>query len=83
MAVKIRLKRFGRKKRPFYRIVVADESCARDGKYIEAIGYYNPISVPKDLKVNTERAVYWLKKGARPTDTCRTLLKKAGVKLNG
>ena len=77
--VKIRLKRMGMKKKPFYRIVVADERAARDGRFIEEIGYYNPLTDPIDLKVNEERAKYWLGVGAQPTDTTRALLKKAGA----
>lgn len=77
MAVKIRLKRMGRKKDPFYRMVVADERAPRDGRYIEELGYYNPLS--KDLKLDNEKAQEWLKKGAQPTDTARALLKKSGA----
>lgn len=79
MAVKIRLKRLGAKKAPFYRIVVADSRAPRDGKFIEEIGYYNPISDPVELKVNEELAKKWLQTGAQPSDTVRALLKKAGV----
>ncbi len=77
--VKIRLKRMGMKKKPFYRIVVADERAARDGRFIEEIGYYNPLTEPVDLKVDAARAKYWLGVGAQPTDTTRALLKKAGA----
>lgn len=77
MAVKIRLKRMGRKKDPFYRMVVADERAPRDGRYIEELGYYNPIS--KELKLNNEKALEWIGKGAQPTDTARALLKKSGA----
>ncbi|OPL08359.1 MAG: 30S ribosomal protein S16 [delta proteobacterium ML8_F1] len=79
MAVKIRLKRMGAKKKPFYRIVVADSRSPRDGRFIEEIGYYNPLTEPIDLKINTESAVKWLSEGAQPTDTVRELLKKNGV----
>jgi len=79
MAVKIRLKRMGMKKHPFYRIVVADERNARDGRFIEEIGYYNPMTQPADIKVDNEKAVKWLKNGAQPTDTARILLKKSGA----
>lgn len=75
MAVKIRMKRLGAKKRPFYRIVVADERSPRDGKFIEEIGYYNPISEPKEFKINSERVEYWLGVGAKPTTTVARLLK--------
>lgn len=77
MAVKIRLKRMGRKKDPFYRMVVADERAPRDGRYIEELGYYNPLS--KDMKLDNEKAKEWLSKGAQPTDTARALLKKSGA----
>ncbi|MDD7413262.1 MAG: 30S ribosomal protein S16 [Eubacteriales bacterium] len=77
--VKIRLKRMGMKKTPFYRIVVIDSRSARNGRAIEEIGYYNPVSEPVELKINDERAKYWLSTGAQPTDTTRALLKKGGV----
>lgn len=77
--VKIRLKRMGMKKQPFYRIVVTDSRNARDGRFIEEIGYYNPVAEPVVLKVDEERAKYWLGNGAQPTDTTRGLLKKGGV----
>ena len=67
MAVKIRLKRMGSNKKPFYRIVVADSRSPRDGKFIEEIGYYNPVSQPKQVKINDEKAVKWLSNGAQPT----------------
>ena len=75
--VKIRLKRMGMKKEPFYRIVVADSRTPRDGRFIEEIGYYNPVSNPVELKVDEERAKYWLSVGAQPTETTRSLLNKA------
>ncbi|QUY64790.1 30S ribosomal protein S16 [Helcococcus kunzii] len=75
MAVKIRMKRIGAKKRPFYRIVVADERSPRDGKFIEEIGYYNPISEPKVFKIDSERVDYWIGVGAKPTTTVARLLK--------
>ncbi len=75
MAVKIRMKRIGAKKRPFYRIVVADERSPRDGKFIEEIGYYNPISEPKVFKIDSERVDYWLSVGAQPSTTVARLLK--------
>ena len=77
--LKIRLRRMGAKKAPFYRIVVADSRAPRDGAFVEEIGYYNPISEPVELKVDAERAQTWLKNGAQPTDTVRALLKKAGA----
>ena len=77
--VKIRLTRMGMKKTPFYRIVVIDSRSARNGRAIEEIGYYNPVSEPVELKINDERAKYWLSTGAQPTDTTRALLKKGGV----
>ena len=76
--VKIRLRRMGAKKNPFYRIVVADSLSPRDGKCIEEIGTYNPLASPSEIKVDVERASYWIKNGAQPTDTVRALLKKAG-----
>jgi len=79
MAVKLRLKRMGAKKRPFYRIVAADSRVARDGKDIELIGTYNPITEPAEVKINEELAIKWLKDGAIPTDTVRDLLSKQGI----
>ncbi len=77
--VKIRLRRIGAKKAPFYRVVVADSRYPRDGRFIEEIGTYNPLSEPSELKIDAERALQWMKNGAQPTDTVRVLLKKAGV----
>ena len=77
--VKIRLRRMGAKKAPFYRIVVADSHFPRDGRFIEEIGTYNPIVNPAELKVDVDRAQAWIKTGAQPTDTVRDLLKKAGA----
>ena len=79
MAVKIRLKRIGAKKSPFYRVVVADERAPRDGKFIEEIGYYNPLTDPVDIKIDAEKATKWLNNGAQPTETVRTLLKKTEI----
>ena len=79
MAVKLRLKRMGAKKRPFYRIVAADSRSPRDGKFIELVGTYNPIMQPAEIKVNEEVALKWLNNGAIPTDTVRDLLSKQGV----
>ncbi len=79
MAVKIRLKRMGMKGKPFYRIVVADSRTPRDGRFVEEIGYYNPVTDPAEVKVNVERASYWVKNGAQPTQTVKTLLKNNGV----
>jgi len=79
MSVKIRLKRMGQKKKPFYRIVVADSRSPRDGKAIEEIGYFNPVSEPVELKINDESAIKWLSTGAQPTETVKALLKKHGV----
>jgi len=79
VAVKIRLKRMGAKKAPHYRVVVADSRSPRDGRFIEEIGYYNPLSDPAVVKIDVEKAQAWLKKGAQPTDTVRALLKKSGV----
>ena len=77
--VKIRLRRMGAKKAPFYRIVVADSRYPRDGRFIEEIGYYNPVSNPSELNVDVDRAQAWIKTGAQPTETVRDLLKKAGA----
>ena len=79
MAVKLRLKRMGAKKRPFYRIVAADSRYPRDGKFIEIVGTYNPIMEPAEVKVNEEVALKWLNDGAIPTDTVRDLLSKQGI----
>ncbi|MEE8541074.1 MAG: 30S ribosomal protein S16 [Desulfobacterales bacterium] len=79
MAVKIRLARHGAKKRPFYRIVVADGESPRDGKFLEMVGTYNPLLDPAEIKVKTDRVKYWLDQGARPTDTVKSILKKEGV----
>ncbi|MCA5586800.1 30S ribosomal protein S16 [Finegoldia magna] len=79
MSVKIRLKRMGAKKKPFYRIVVADSRCPRDGKFIEEIGYYNPLVEEKTVKVDNEKVQQWIKNGAKPTDTVDRLFKNNGV----
>ena len=79
MSVKIRLRRMGAKKRPFYRVVVADSRASRDGRFIETLGYYNPCVEPSELKIDNERAIYWIKCGAQPSDTAQALLKKQGV----
>ena len=75
--VKIRLRRIGAKKAPFYRVVVAESKYARDGRFIEEIGTYNPLVDPAEIKIDIERANYWIKNGAQPTDTVKALLKKA------
>ena len=77
--VKIRLRRMGMKKAPFYRVVVADSRYPRDGRFIEEIGYYNPATNPAEVKIDAEKANEWLKKGAQPTDTVKSLLKKSGI----
>lgn len=79
MAVKIRLRRMGAKKAPFYRIVVADSRFPRDGRFIEEIGYYNPLEEPSVVKVDAEKAKKWIANGAQPTDTVKALFKKHGV----
>lgn len=79
MAVKMRLKRMGAKKRPFYRIVVADSRFPRDGRFIEEVGYYNPIENPAVVKVDKELVMKWLNNGATPTDTVRDILSKEGI----
>lgn len=79
MAVKIRLMRLGGKHKPFYRLVVADSRAPRSGKYIEAIGFYNPTTDPSTIKVDESKALGWLRKGARPSDAARVLLERSGV----
>lgn len=79
MAVKIRLKRMGAKKAPFYRVVVADSRYPRDGRFIEEIGTYNPLTEPAQIQIKEERALYWLQTGAQPSDSVRNLLSKVGV----
>ena len=79
MAVKIRLRRMGAKKAPFYRVVVADSRYPRDGRFIEEIGTYNPLMDPPAITIDAEAAKSWLAKGAQPTDTARSILKKSGV----
>ncbi len=79
MAVKIRLKRIGAKKAPFYRVVVADSRYPRDGRFIEEIGFYNPCTDPSEVKIDAEKAKKWMSNGAQPTETVRSLLKKTGV----
>ncbi len=76
MAVKIRLRRMGAKKSPFYRIVVADSRFPRDGRFIEEIGYYNPMTNPAEVKIDADKAATWIKNGAQPTETVKALLKK-------
>lgn len=79
MAVKIRLTRTGKKKAPSYRVIVADERSPRDGRFIDEIGYYNPMTDPAEIKIDAEKAEKWLKNGAQPTETVRTLLKKSEI----
>ena len=79
--VKIRLKRMGAHKRPFYRVVVADSRTPRDGRFIEEIGTYNPLKDPAEIKIDVEAAQKWISNGAQPTDTVIALLKKSGVEL--
>ncbi len=79
MAVKIRLRRMGAKKAPFYRVVVADSRSPRDGRFIEEIGYYNPVSEPKTVKIDEDKAVQWMKNGAQPTDVVKRLFAQAGI----
>ena len=79
MAVKIRLRRMGAKKTPFYRIVVADSRYPRDGRFIEEIGYYNPLTEPKTFKVDEEKARKWISNGAQPTDTVKALFKNNNI----
>ncbi len=79
MAVKIRLRRMGAKKAPFYRVVVADSRYPRDGRFIEEIGTYNPLKQPSEIKIDAEKAKTWIANGAQPTDTVKALLKKEGI----
>jgi len=79
MAVKIRLRRMGAKKAPFYRVVVADSRFPRDGRFIEEIGYYNPNTNPAEVKIDSEKAQKWISNGAQPTETVKALLKKSGA----
>ena len=79
MAVKIRLKRMGAKKAPFYRIIVADSRSPRDGRYIDTLGTYNPLTDPAEVKVKEDETIDWLFKGAQPTDTVRNILSKEGI----
>ena len=79
MAVKIRLKRMGMKKHPFYRVVVADITSPRDGRFIEEIGFYDPMTEPAKISIDNEKAKMWLKNGAQPTETVKVLLKKSGA----
>ena len=79
MTVKIRLKRMGAKKSPFYRVVVADSRSPRDGRYIEVVGTYNPVVQPAEVKINEELAMKWMQDGAKPSDTVRNLFSKQGI----
>ena len=79
MAVKIRLRRMGAKKAPFYRVVVADSRYPRDGRFIEEIGTYDPLKDPAEVKIDAEKALQWIKNGAQPTDTVKVLFKKTGI----
>ena len=79
MAVKIRLMRLGAKHQPFYRLVIADSKASRNGRYIEAIGTYNPLTDPSTMQVDADKAIAWLNKGARPSDSARVILEKTGV----
>ncbi len=79
MATMIRLKRMGAKKSPFYRVVVADSHYPRDGRFIEEVGYYNPTTEPADVKIDEEKVMQWMAKGAKPTDTVKSLLSQCGI----
>ena len=79
MAVKMRLRRMGAKKAPFYRVIVADSRSPRDGRFIEEIGYYNPLTEPAEIKIDAEKAKKWIANGAQPTETVKSLLKKSGI----
>jgi len=82
MATRIRLTRMGTKKKPFYRVVVADSRSPRDGKFIEIVGTYNPMMDPPEIKLKEEKILDWLKKGAQPTEIVRSLMKKVGIRYN-
>jgi small subunit ribosomal protein S16 len=79
LAVRIRLQRFGRKRRPFYRVVVANSTSARDGRFIEKLGHYNPITEPAEVAINEDRALYWLQVGAQPSDTVKSIFSQIGI----
>ena len=79
MAVKMRLRRMGMKKSPFYRVIVADSRSPRDGRFIEEIGYYNPLTEPAEIKIDAEKAKKWIANGAQPTETVKSLLVKTGA----
>ena len=79
MAVKIRLKRMGAKKAPFYRVVVADSRYPRDGRFIKELGYYNPLTDPATINIDSDKAKKWIENGAQPTDTVKVILKKSGI----
>ena len=79
MAVKMRLRTMGMKKAPFYRVIVADSRSPRDGRFIEEIGYYNPLTEPAEIKIDAEKAKKWIANGAQPTETVKSLLKKSGI----
>ncbi len=79
MAVKMRLTRMGAKKAPFYRVIIADSRSPRDGRFIEEIGYYNPLTNPAEIKIDAEKAKQWISNGAQPTETVKALLKKSGI----
>lgn len=79
MPVNIRLKRFGRKNRPFYRIIVADSNNPRQGRSVDDLGYYNPLTEPAEFQINEEKVLTWLRDGAKPTDTVKNILSRAGI----
>ena len=79
MAVKMRLRRIGAKKAPFYRVIVADSRSPRDGRFIDEVGYYNPMTNPAEIKIDAEKAKTWIANGAQPTETVKALLKKNGI----
>ncbi len=82
MAARIRLRRTGTTKRPAYRVVVADRRMSRDGRFVEAIGFYDPLAEPPTIKIDTEKAAAWLKKGATPSNTVKVLLTRVGVRAS-
>lgn len=82
MPVRIRLMKFGRKKRPFYRVIAADSRAPRDGKFLDILGYYDPLKEPFEFKVDEEKVKKWLERGAEPTETVKALLKRIGMKVD-
>lgn len=83
MSLRIRLQRHGRKRQPFYRIVIQDKEAPRDGRFVEVLGFYNPLPDPPDIRIKTDRVLYWLERGAEPTETVASLLRRQGLTRHG